>query len=175
MECTACNLKEGILYEDEQVIVVLPKKGAVLGHMQVCTKKHVETLQDLDDKETQKVFSTAMAAASAVYEYFGAHGTNVLVNEGNLKENNHLCLNIIPRKMEDGLNFAWEPSQLPEEDMNSTFEAIKDKAFYIGKEKAETIKEPTNLDKPPETVKENTGENGEKEVDYQVKQLHRIP
>lgn len=166
--CTAYQKNELILlYEDATVMAYLEREPAAKGHVKVCTKSHVAKFRELPNNIASYAFFTASFAAMAVFDQLGAQGTNIIINEGAATAPGHLCIDVIPRKMDDGLNFLWEPKQLSEEDMAKAFDRLKDKAFFIGKERPPPPS-PVNLDQKAETKEEST-------EDYLVRHIRRIP
>jgi histidine triad (HIT) family protein len=167
MTCNKCEqIKDSgrILYEDENAVAVLVSKATTKGHILVMPKKHVATIEELDENMVQHLFYIANYSASALFEVIGAQGTNIISEEGE-----HFSLNVIARKQEDGLNFTWEPKQLPQPEMDSIISAIKSKITVqeTKKEKAapvETNKEPEQIEAPKE---------GER--NYQMDVFNRIP
>lgn len=158
-----------VVYEDDTAIAVLVRKGAVLGHIKIFPKKKATYLDQLPDEEADNLFSLASMCSVALFEYFGAQGTNIILSEGTFRADDEwLNFDVMPRKFDDGLNLQWTPKQLDEAEMKNTQDLLVDSAFSIGKE-PEKKEEPENLDKDDAQTR---GEEGE---DYAVKQLYRIP
>lgn len=169
--CLFCDIVKGKkearkIYEDENAIAILPDNPAVPGHVRVIPKKHAHSLKDIAKDAATHLFWIASFAGSAIFEYLGVQGTNILLHDG-LKGHEHLTLEVVPRKFDDNLDLQWAPKELSEEENNQAFERLKDKAFFVGKEKEEKKKEPVHLDKKHHEVK---GEDN-----YQIKRLVRIP
>ena len=141
---------EIILYEDEQVLVVIPKKGVVKGHIQVYSKIEEKFIENLSIEEAFHLFSTASLAATLVFEGLGVHGTNIILKSGISDDNSKgsLCIHILPRMPEDGLNksLLWEAKQ-PSYDVDSIKSKIKDKTWKV-KYQEEKKKEETLIVKP---------------------------
>ena len=155
--CESLNDKSKVVYEDDSCFAVLG--DSILGHIKVYPKKHTIKAEELKDDEIEHIFATASYAATAVFETLGAQGTNIL--SSNTGKEEHFCINVLPRNMNDDLNFQWEQKVLQDEEMNDARERIKDKADYIGIEKK----------------KEELIENEEKELkdDYLSRHLERSP
>jgi len=134
-----------IAYEDDNLIVVLPSKPATLGHIKIIPKNHFTKLEELPDEFVEELFFLANFSSSAVFEALKAHGTNIMLTESD----NHMALDIIPRKEGDGLNFLWKGKQLSVADMDEAYSKIKDKAFTTGAQ--EKKDEPRAL---PETAQQ---------------------
>jgi histidine triad (HIT) family protein len=163
-ECKYCQIvknKTNAVYEDDNLVAIVPEKPATKGHIQVIAKKHLANMQEAGEKELEHIFYAASFAASSLFETLEAHGTNIIANTGGmLKKDGHFHLDIIARKNNDSLNFMWTPKKLPEEEMKSVQGKIKDKADMIGIAKK---KEVFDLDrKEREKVEQHPEENKEK-------------
>jgi histidine triad (HIT) family protein len=191
MECVVCTkIKEKkalIVYEDEVVCAVLPSKPAVMGHVKVYPKKHIATLEETDDNLLERLFFVSNLASSAVFEIMKAHGTNIMLSEGQ----DHLAIDVVPRKENDGINVLWKPTQPSPQELDDVFSKIKDKAFGLGRKEEKKVivvedklpiekisdtvpekKEPEKKEQPkaPEPKKPE----GEK-VNYMVKNIIKLP
>lgn len=170
MACTYCERekeKKGICYEDKEMLVFIEQQPCAQGHLVIAPKSHVPTIRDCTPEVAKKLLRAASACSTAVFELAGAHGTNILCTEG---VDEHFAVHVIPRKTEDGLDFRWQPKQVAPEEMDSITERLKDKAFYIGKKKQETVMVPD-----AEEVKKDTEEFFEEEENYLIKHVQRIP
>jgi histidine triad (HIT) family protein len=173
MACPICDLmkeKKGMLYEDEQIAIMLAPKPAVAGHIILAPKTHAAILEQVPDFVIGKLFDKANKVSIAVFETLGAEGTNIIANNGVAagQNVNHFILNVLPRKENDGMSFAWQPRQLSEEEMSTIELKLKDESKNIGifeKEKPKPKEE-----KKPEKMKEE-----KEEENYLLKQLDRLP
>ncbi len=141
MACVVCDkIKERkalIVYEDDNLVAVLPSKPAMPGHIKIMTKQHFTKLEEMSNDLIEELFFLANFSSAAVFDTVRAHGTNILLTESD----NHLAVDVIPRKEGDGLNFLWKPKQLTPEEMNEVHSKIKDKAFVVGKSEEKTASE----------------------------------
>ncbi|MBI5880500.1 HIT family protein [archaeon] len=192
-ECKYCKIvdkKTNLLYEDDNIIAVLPEKPATQGHVQIISKKHHTSMQKMDDKELGQMFYAASFSASALFETMEAHGTNIMANIGSLfKEGGHFHIDVIARKSGDELNFIWTPQKLPEEEMTSAQGKITDKCDLIGYEKKKEVidldnkkieKIESGTEKKEEVKEEKTEHKTNKDIEegkesYLVRQLKRMP
>lgn len=137
MTCETCEIIKGrkgeVLYEDSLVYIVLSEKPSAEGHLIIHPKKHAISVDELSKEEMNHLLQVANICASSMFDTLGAHGTNILMNEGELF-NEHLSLNVVARKQDDGLNFNWTPKELDQGKMDSALKGIKDKADLIGME-----------------------------------------
>ncbi len=180
MSCTVCEQlkdKTQILYEDEQSVAVLG--DAILGHIKIYPKKHAHKIEDLDDTEVKHLMTVANYAASVAFETLAAQGTNLIVNASGHDE--HLCVEIIPRTMNDDLNLQWQPQTVEEEETKDALERIKEKVDYLGAVKKEKkVKEEKDVQKETGETEENTkkknkDESKEEKYRFLHKHLERSP
>jgi len=123
----------------------------------------------LTDEESDHMFSLASMASVAVFEYFAAQGTNIILNEGTFRADDEwLNFDILPRKMDDGINMQWTPKQIDDAEMKNVLDQLKGGAFTIGKDSGPKESEVQNLDN-------DDAELIEEEGNYMVEQLRRIP
>ena len=190
MNCIICSIAQKhvaakIVYEDSVCIAYIPSDAATVGNLHITPKQHFQTLEEIPDDLAAHFFYVASYAASAVYEGLGSHGTNIICNNGaGASSNQHIIIDVIPRKENDGLSFLWEPKKLAPSNFNGALKKIKDKTDYIGikKEKravqqsvpASSISQqlpsvPIGQEKQqPEVVSKD-------EENYMIKHLYRIP
>jgi histidine triad (HIT) family protein len=186
MDCIVCDKisekKAMIVYEDDNLVAILPSKPAVPGHVKIMPKKHFTKLDEMNDELVEELFFLANFASSAVFEVTKAHGTNIILNESD----NHLAVDVIPRKENDGLNFMWKPKQISPAEMDETLGKIADKAFLVGRgdefskegkkeEPKEIIAEFEEKKKPGETEAEAPKDAKKGKINYLIKHLIKIP
>lgn len=184
MMCAVCEkIKEKkalIVYEDDNLIAVLPSKPAVPGHVKIMPKQHFTRIEEMSDELVEQLFFLANIASSAVFEALRAHGTNIVLNESDA----HLAVDVIPRKEGDDLNFVWKPKQISPTEMDDIHNKIKDKTFLMPKkeEKKEGEKgeKEVKLAPAPALVAEEKKEEiiklpKEDKINYLIKHLTKIP
>lgn len=184
MNCSLCSIAQKqlsatILYEDAVCLAYLPHNGAVVGHIHVIPKQHLETLEDAPDDLAVQLFAVASAAATAVYEGLGCQGTNILCNNGKgAGRIGHLVLDVLPRKEGDAFALKWEGKQLAPADFDTVVQAIADKVEVFAAKKEPAVVAPAPLSEPIPAVQEQPQppeETKTSEEDYLVKHLYRIP
>ena len=129
--------KNTFLYEDEKVLVVVPTKGLVEGHIEVYSKEQEKDFSKLSFESGAHFFAVASMAASALFEGMGAQGTNLIVKSGNSDDNSHggLVMHVLARFADDSLkDIHWQPKQATY-NMDSLQSKIKDKTWNIKVEK----------------------------------------
>ena len=185
MECKICEWienKDGIrekenvrvIYEDEKTLVIMSDKPKAQGHIIVFPKEHHSDISTISDELVSHYFFVASFAATAVFEGLGAQGTNIISNNGPESERrfNHFCINVLPRKEADGLEFKWEPKK--DLNLEEIMGRIKDKTFVIGKEE-ENIVKISSADSPQTKKGDAESYNADDKENYLVKQLDRMP
>ena len=169
MKCDICSIIENkksfkLIYEDDLVFAILHESPAVLGHVLVIPKKHAPILEELDEISAEQLFVVANKISSLLFEVLGAHGTNILINNGigAGQELPHLVLNVIPRKENDSLNFEWQPKKASESELKTTQSMIRTFSdnIFSGRDNLPEIK-----------IKQEE----EPEEDYLIKGLRRVP
>lgn len=163
MTCPLCQIvKKEIkalpLYEDEQIMAVMHPFPASLGHVIVFPKNHVQILTMVDDPILIKMHEVVQKISSSVFDALGSQGTNILIQNGELAGQTlaHFVINVLPRSVNDTLNFEWQPKQTPQEELDA-----------ILKSYAETQQK---LIAAQSVVTPKEGD-----TNYMLKQLKRIP
>ncbi|MBN2367695.1 HIT family protein [Candidatus Woesearchaeota archaeon] len=176
-DCDICKLIESkdafkVIYEDDICLAILHESPSVSGHCLVIPKKHSTIIEETDDEVVEHIFVVANKVSSAIFDTLGAHGTNIVLNNGADagQELPHVVVNVIPRKENDPLNLEWQPKQASQEELKTTSSMMKVYAehIYSGKDKLPEVKI-----KKEEPAAEK--EEGKKEDDYLVKGLKRMP
>ncbi|MBW2969246.1 HIT family protein [Candidatus Woesearchaeota archaeon] len=173
MTCEICEQiksRRGLLYEDENIAAILAEKPATVGHVYIVSKKHHSILEQVPDKIIGQMFAKANKISMACFESLGVQGTNMLIQNGIPagQHHNHCVLHVIPRKEGDGLNLSWEPKKITEDEMSTAEIKIKEQTGQVGIFEKEPEK-PVKIEKPKEI------KTKEKEEDYRIKQIERIP
>jgi len=174
--CTILKNKEmfKFVYEDELCFAILHESPAVEGHTLVIPKEHCPIIEELDDNIVEHLFNVCNIISTALFETLGAHGTNIVLNNGTDagQELPHLVINVLPRKENDNLNFEWSAKQATNEQLQGVKANLKvySKAIYSGKDSLPKVK------MMPEKGKEKHEKKDKKEdEDYLAKQLNRMP
>ena len=149
MSCDICNILENkdifhFVYEDDICFVILHESPSYPGHCLVIPKEHVPIFEELDDKTAEHLFLVSNKVSTAIFESIGAHGTNIILNNGHDagQELPHLVINVIPRKEKDGMNFEWPPKKISNDALKAMHGKIKlfSDAIFSGKDKLPTAK-----------------------------------
>ncbi len=83
----------------------------VPGHVLICTKRHLRSVNELKPKEMKSIFDLQKKLKSALKKAFNAEGFNYAWNEGSLAGQNidHFHLHMLPRKKNDRGVMKYEP------------------------------------------------------------------
>jgi histidine triad (HIT) family protein len=114
-----------IIYENENVICLLPKEIEVYGHTLVIPKKHYVDLYDIP---TDILCDLIKAAQKLTIEYkkkINATGMNLMHASGKDGQQSvfHFHFHLLPRFKDDGLN-TWPSLAKIEIDPNELFEKL---------------------------------------------------
>ena len=85
--CVFCRIIEGkepgyIVYQDEDVVVILDKYPINKGHMLVMPRRHYENIFEIPEETLCKVSKVAKMMAEASIKALGADGVRLLQNNG---------------------------------------------------------------------------------------------
>jgi len=169
MTCTFCQLiqqKANMLYETEKVFAMLSPEPAALGHVVVMPKEHAPILEKVPDFVVSDMFKIANKIGVAVFEGIGAHGTNILVQNGPTagQKHNHTMIHVVPRSENDNLPLGWTPKAAGDDELASVESSLKEATASVGTFEHE---KPKPLELPKEEIV--------KEEDPRLKALRRIP
>jgi len=172
VDCDICQIlksKESFkfIYEDDICFAILHESPAIDGHVLVIPKKHTPILEELDDKIVEHLFKISNKISTAIFDTLGAHGTNIIVNNGTAagQELPHVVINVLPRKENDNIKVEWPPKQAADAALKTTQSMIKSfsDSIFAGKDSLPDvkIKKEVKIDKDEEN--------------YLTKGLQRIP
>lgn len=160
-----------VIYEDEKTFVTVPKPALVAGHLRVMSKENAHDFTALSSTSSAHLFSVASYAASAAFEGFAAHGSNIILRSGVSGDTPQgaASIDVFARYTEDELNLRWEPmSEKP--DLSSIRDKLHDALFSVAnllltKEKPKEI---------IETVAPMESKDPLDEVRQAIAELHKL-
>ena len=118
------------------------------------------------------MFKVCNKISTILFDKLGAHGTNVIVNNGldAGQEFPHVVIHVLPRKENDKLDFEWKSKQVTEQSLKAMKNRIQIYAdpIFLGKDILPDIKI-----KKPEPTNHQTSTT--EEEDYMVQNLRRLP
>ena len=111
--CIFCSIVRGeipatVVYEDEMVLAFLDIEPIQKGHVLVIPKVHITNLLEVPKELYAPLFRAAQRVARAQKEGLGAHGVNLVQNNGSAAGQviDHVHLHLIPRFEGDGLQWS---------------------------------------------------------------------
>lgn len=119
-ECIFCRLIAGEIpaariHEDELTIAFMDIGQVNPGHVLVASKRHAETLFDLEPAEASAMMHTAHRVAHAVRRAFDPPGLTLLQANGKAADQTvrHVHMHVVPRHEADGIALSWPRKDPP--------------------------------------------------------------
>jgi len=142
----------------------LSQNPVAVGHIIVEPKEKMPDLQSMSDDLVKHLFFGASYAATALFELANAQGTNIMLEEHDVR------VNVIARSQDDGLNFLWEPKQGNPQEIQSVAKSIKDKLDVSQWKKYNPSSAPVQS-KPAEIIESKDSDK----PNFLLKSLNRVP
>lgn len=118
-DCIFCLLANGdiptsVVFEDEDVTVILDAGPAAQGHALVLPKEHYKNITEVSEGLAGRLMSTAAKIGAAQMKALGADGFNVLVNTNEAAGQTvfHCHVHVIPRFNGDNVMQPWTPGEV---------------------------------------------------------------
>lgn len=185
MECVICDRKfeKNILYENDQIIIMLAVEPAVNGHIKLFSKEHYTILEQTPDNIVNALISAANKMSMILFEILKVHGTNIIINNGVPAGQKipHISIDILPRRTDDNLKLDWALKQATPEALDSVHRIIEEgmhtpipeiKPINAQKNDSDTLKKELIEDKIK--LKQDNGKEI-KVTNYHHKLFERIP
>lgn len=125
-QCIFCQIVSGKVqsrkvYEDSRVLAILDINPANPGHTLLLTKEHYSIMPQVPDDEVAYVFIVAKSLSNSMLRSIEAQGTNIIVANGISagQRAQHFMVHIIPRKENDGVNFALPQKTMEEKEIEA--------------------------------------------------------
>lgn len=115
-DCIFCMIRDGdipsnIIYEDENIFVILDQSQVTPGHSLLIPKKHVPNIYDFDEELAGNVFSKLPKIARALRDFHpDVKGLNILINNEEIASQTvfHSHIHLLPRYSEqDDFDLEW--------------------------------------------------------------------
>jgi histidine triad (HIT) family protein len=134
MDCIFCKIvaKEipaTVVYEDDDVLVIMDIGPIVKGHALVISKKHHDPVTETPDAVLAKLHLAAKRIAQAQMNALGADGVNIMQNNGTAagQEVPHIHVHVIPRYKEDGHHWNWNAKKYDDfDEMNELADKMRE-------------------------------------------------
>ena len=106
MDCIFCKIVDGTIpsstvYEDEMVKVFLDINPNTNGHMLIVPKKHIVTVDDLDNELATHILEVEKKMHSLITEKLHAEGLTIVQNNDLGQDVKHYHVHLIPRYTDD--------------------------------------------------------------------------
>lgn len=97
------------VYEDDLVFAFMDAGQVNDGHVIVASKKPYETILDIDEETTQRLFLVAKRIAHVVQDAFKAEGITLLQanKDAGWQSVPHIHVHVLPRYKNDGVELIW--------------------------------------------------------------------
>ena len=197
MPCPICDkeFEKNIIYENDRIIVMSAPSAASSGHIQIYPKKHYAIFEEVPQDLMSYISTTTNKISMLLFELLKVHGTNIIIQNGIPagQKYPHFCVNIIPRRTDDGLKLDWDLKQANPESLDNMHRILTEGIAPIENIPIATLQETAAAPKVAEIMsdkgkvaelkaEEDTSESDkesssppEKKVNYYIKSLERIP
>ncbi|MFT4261289.1 MAG: HIT domain-containing protein [Candidatus Woesearchaeota archaeon] len=177
VETIGGNVESDVLMEDDDIIIVHPKKNVINGELRIFVTNKYVILEQVPDKLIEKIFQVTNKLSALLFDKLGFQGTNILIQNGEEagQQEAQFSISIIPRKENDGLNLKWEPKQANPNDLKEVIGLIESAENKIKEEEyIKSKQEKLAKTEPKEDVVEAKKEEKE-EDNYLARSLDRTP
>jgi len=106
MDCLFCKIVEGsvpsnTIYEDDLVKVFLDINPNTNGHMLIIPKKHIVTVEDMDEEIDARILEVKKKMYKLLKEKLNVEGLTITQNNDLGQEVKHYHVHLIPRYKDD--------------------------------------------------------------------------
>jgi histidine triad (HIT) family protein len=130
--CIFCRVVQGttpaeVLFENENVIVILDIHPIHYGHALVIPKTHCETFTDLPECDYTAMMKAMKAVSKAITELFHPEGYNIFSNNGEAAGQSvfHCHFHITPRYQNDNIKFILELKKYQDGEISRCAESLR--------------------------------------------------
>jgi len=147
-ECIFCQIANGkinsiTLYEDIKCRAILDINPANPGHVLLIPKEHYVIWQVMPDELASHMSLISKDISNVMLSVLGVKGVNIYIANGEDagQKAPHFIMHIIPRNKDDGIDFAWQPKKMAEEEMKSLAFNLAEGLKKFARIKAEPVVE----------------------------------
>jgi diadenosine tetraphosphate (Ap4A) HIT family hydrolase len=110
-------MNKEIIIQDEDIIVLTPKRAITPGHVIITTVNEYHILEEVPPAIISKMFQISNKLSSVLFDTLKCHGTNILIQNGTSagQINARISVNVIPRFDKDNLLLEWTPTAVEPE------------------------------------------------------------
>ncbi len=130
-DCVFCAIAAGevdahVVYEDDEALGFLDSRPLFPGHTLLIPREHRETIWDLPEDLTGRLYVKARALSVAVRDAMGAQGAFVAANNVVSQSVPHFHIHVVPRVKKDGLRgFFWPRRKYRDGEAEAAADAIR--------------------------------------------------
>ncbi|MGV8162547.1 MAG: HIT family protein [Candidatus Nanoarchaeia archaeon] len=163
-----------IIIQDEDVIVLTPKRAITKGHIIITTVNEYHILEEVPQIILSKMFQISNKLSAVLFDSMKCHGTNILIQNGPSagQINSRFCINIIPRYDKDNLNLEWTALTASPEKIQQAQNNFAD-ADSEEKEKKFLAEQKTKFEEKKKTKVIKSDED-KKKRNYFIRSLERV-
>ncbi len=162
---------EQVIIRDEELVVFFPTNAIVEGEIIIAPILTFKTLEEIPPALIEKMFHVTNKMSSSLFELLGCHGTNLLIQNGEVAGHREetLFIRLMPRYTDDKIKLEWTPAQANPQDLEDVVKSFKalderEEQKIIDQKKQEEIEK-----------KEEPEQIDNKEENYLLKSLRRNP
>lgn len=96
-----CEMPSNVVYENDDLKVIMDKFPVSPGHMLIIPKKHINDALDIDNETFIQLNDIIKKMIKKCYEILNADGVAVVQNNGICQEIKHYHVHIIPKYKKD--------------------------------------------------------------------------
>ncbi len=127
MDCLFCEIIKGNIpskkvYEDDKVFVFLDINPNTNGHMLIVPKKHIVTVDDIDNDLAIHILEVEKKLKRLLEEKLNIEGLTIIQNNGLGQEVKHYHVHLIPRYKDDNWKTIYNKDIL--KDIEETIKEI---------------------------------------------------
>ena len=127
MDCLFCEIIKGNIpskkvYEDDKVFVFLDINPNTNGHMLIVPKKHIVTVNDIDNDLAIHILDVEKKLKKLLEEKLNIEGLTIVQNNGLGQEVKHYHVHLIPRYKDDNWKTIYNKDIL--KDIEETIKEI---------------------------------------------------
>lgn len=99
------------VYRNEHVVAFFPTEPAVIGHVLVVPKRHMEDIWGLEPEESAELSTAVLRLSTALRSALLPEGLNVIQSNGEAATQTvpHLHVHLVPRRSGDAMGPIWPP------------------------------------------------------------------
>lgn len=167
-------MTQEIITQDEEIIVLTPKKGIIEGHVIIAPVNEYTILEEVPPALIARMFQVANKISSVLFEKLHCHGTNIMIQNGvgAGQTNPRFSINIIPRFEKDHLKLDWTPTPVEPEKINAAQNRFQE-LDSAEKEKKYLAEQKAKAEETKKTVLIKSDEDKRKR-NYFVRSLERV-